>query len=440
MIESIIAQILLIKCPSLYHTWKQVTEMIYFSSLLFDLFVEDVQPDWKKYLEIVEIKDKGRGYRAHCDIPSMTCIMHDTSIISPSFSEGTHTSCNERFPSNIMEPLVVQLLENQEIFNLLSPQTTTGHFSEEVSCNSSLYSNKMWQLAYDKVQRNLTIKQSPDSTVFNLRQCLVLPLKISLFNHSCRPDVVIYSIHNTNIQKVETVRDIHKGMEYSCVIYIHCEYHLNLKISIFSGEEVCISYIHDGYLPSTERQRLLNEFGFKCQCERCSTQSGFEKDALMTADVNLSQISDVTLAPLREKYEQLINDLQLVFGQNTSRACSFWIGQAEQWLVDAWKKPYQLNKFHWLCVHMYKALRNRYKIVFQNGIGDNAMACKKILFFDKLIIQAESAVLQPLDPEKKGVDTFLDDWNDMNMPTNEALKVLQKLEPNAEQIIKRTKA
>ena len=72
-----------------------------------------------------------------------------------------------------------------------------------------------------------------------------------------------------------------------------------------------------------------------------------------------------------------------------------------------------------------------------SNAGDTVLMRKKVLFYGKLIIRAEFAVLQPLDGDKQGVDAFLDDWNDMNMPKNGAWKILKELEPNAEVIIKK---
>ncbi|CAF0962809.1 unnamed protein product [Adineta steineri] len=203
------------------------------------------------------------------------------------------------------------------------------------------------------------------------------------------------------------------------------------------GEEVCISYLHDGYLPRDERQRILLERGFECRCERCSTESIFEKDIPLTADINLSPLSNEKIAPLRHRYDQLMGDVQSTFGQSSSRSCSAWLTRAERWLADAGKSPHQLHQFHWLSVHMYKLLRDRYKTMYVNNAGDRKVMRKKVMFYGKLIIRAEFAVLQPLDPAKQAVDAFLHDWNDMDMPKNGAWKLLNELEPNAEIIIKK---
>ncbi len=200
---------------------------------------------------------------------------------------------------------------------------------------------------------------------------------------------------------------------------------------------MCITYLPDSYLPREERQRMMLERGFKCCCERCSTESVFERDIPLTADVNLVPLSNEQIAPLRRRYDQLVHEFRSTFGLTTSESRLAWVKRAEQWLIDAWKKPYQLHQFHWLSVHLYKLLRDRYKTMYLRDPGDRTQMRKKILFYGKLIIRAEFAVLQPLDPQKQAVDAFLDDWNDMGMPRNGAWELLKELEPNAEIIIKK---
>lgn len=203
------------------------------------------------------------------------------------------------------------------------------------------------------------------------------------------------------------------------------------------GEEVCITYLPDSYLPRDERQRMLLERGFECHCERCSMEAIFERDIPITANIDLCPLSDQTIAPLRKRHDELISNLQATFGQNTPQSCSLWIKLAERWLSDAGKPPYKLHEFHWLCVNMYKKLRDRYKTMYVSFAGDLDKSRKKVFYYGKLLIRAEFAVLQPFDPHKQAVDAFLDDWNDMGMPKDGAWKLLKELEPNAEIIIKK---
>ncbi|CAF1347621.1 unnamed protein product [Adineta ricciae] len=372
----------------------------------------DETPAWQKYLEVVSIENKGRGYRARCNIPAMTCIMHDTPLVTSSSPFTGFRAHNEGYSLHAAEPLVLQVLENKEYFDLLSPQQPSGRFARETSPYPSLYSHEMWQLAHEKVATNVFRGEAVDSTMLNRKYLLKLGVRTSLFNHSCCPSATISKISGTTKQKVETVRDVTEG------------------------DEICISYLSDGYLPRDERQRILSARGFTCRCERCSPESTFDRDVPLTADISLLPLSNEKIAPLRRRYDQLVADLQSMLGFSTPQSCSLWIMRAERWLVDASKPPYQLHQFHWLSVHLYKMLRDRYKTMYVSNAGNRKDMRKKTLYYGKLIIRAEFAVLQPLDPHKQAVDAFLDDWNDMGMPKNGAWKLLKELEPSAEIIIK----
>jgi hypothetical protein len=165
-------------------------------------------------------------------------------------------------------------------------------------------------------------------------------------------------------------------------------------------------------------------------------ESIFERDIPMTADVNLSPLSNEHIAVLRRRYDQLKHDHHEMLGRSTPRSCSAWLTRAERWLADAGKSPYQLHPFHWLCVQLYKMMRDRYKTMYLSHAGNRKAMRNKVLHYGKLVIRAEFAVLQPLDHGKRGVDAFLDDWNDLDMPNSGAWKIFKELEPNAEVIIK----
>lgn len=159
----------------------------------------------------MEIEHKGRGYQARCNIPALTCIMHDIPLISPPTPEANFNSHRHHYPPHIMNSLILQVLENQEYFDILSPQVASGQFSQEVSPHP-LYSNKRWQLAHEKVSTNAFRGVSPDSNQLNRMQIVKIGVKTSLFNHSCYPNAVVTKIPKTNNQQVETVRDIIQGI------------------------------------------------------------------------------------------------------------------------------------------------------------------------------------------------------------------------------------
>jgi hypothetical protein len=138
--------------------------------------------------------------------------MHDIPLISPPFSKPVFRSHKHQHPPHIIEPLILQVLENKEYFDMLSPQVASGQFSQEISPHRSLYSNETWQLAHEKVSTNVFAGEPPDSNMFNRREILKLGVKTSLFNHSCYPNAVVTKIPRTNNQQVETVRDITQGI------------------------------------------------------------------------------------------------------------------------------------------------------------------------------------------------------------------------------------
>ena len=138
--------------------------------------------------------------------------MHDIPLISPPFSMAAFRSHKSQHPPHIIVPLILQVLENKEYFDMLSPQVASGQFSQEVSAYPSLYSNEIWQLAIEKVSTNMFAGESPDSTMSNHKEVLKLGVKTSLFNHSCYPNAVVTKIPRTNNQQVETVRDIKRGI------------------------------------------------------------------------------------------------------------------------------------------------------------------------------------------------------------------------------------
>lgn len=154
-----------------------------------------------------------------CDIPSMTCFMHDTPLISPPFPASAFPKHKACFPPEITTPLMLQLLDNQALFDLSSPQTPAIRFAIERSPFPNLYSDEKWQLAHDKVSTNMFVAESSNSGMFGGNAVLKLATKTSFFNHSCRSNAIVHAIHGTMKQQVETVRDIVKGMKIK--IYSH---------------------------------------------------------------------------------------------------------------------------------------------------------------------------------------------------------------------------
>jgi len=72
---------------------------------------------------------------------------------------------------------------------------------------------------------------------------------VSLFNHSCLPNVSIEF----------------NGIDGSSVDLVATR-------PVSPGEELCISYIDDEDLDVHQRQKELQEYGFRCECDRCNAE------------------------------------------------------------------------------------------------------------------------------------------------------------------------
>jgi hypothetical protein len=202
------------------------------------------------------------------------------------------------------------------------------------------------------------------------------------------------------------------------------------------GEEVCISYLADGYLPKDQRQKILLARGFECRCERCSANPPFPQDIILISDIDGKPVSNDTITTLCSTYDILREEFQQTFGRSTSDIAKIWIERAEHWLVEAHRPPYRLHDYHWLCKHMHTLLRDRHMTMFVSGFRHPSIS-NKILHYGELLVRAEAAVLQPLDGDKKAVDAFIDDCATIGKVNRWSKKEAKKWEPNVDMIIKR---
>ncbi|KAK3058062.1 SET domain-containing protein 5 [Extremus antarcticus] len=97
----------------------------------------------------------------------------------------------------------------------------------------------------------------------------VVHLKLSLVNHSCRPNAEFSDVHNEQDTKLIGVRKIKKGEE---VFVSYCGYHMN-------GDRA-------------RRQKFFKDgFGFECKCETCSL-TGY---ALMLSDARRTLYRELSI-------------------------------------------------------------------------------------------------------------------------------------------------
>lgn len=71
----------------------------------------------------------------------------------------------------------------------------------------------------------------------------------SLFNHSCRPNAV--ALYNGTTQMIRLIEDVN------------------------AGEEITIAYVDIAHSRSDRTQQLADKYFFKCDCPRCSSDTGF---------------------------------------------------------------------------------------------------------------------------------------------------------------------
>jgi hypothetical protein len=185
---------------------------------------------------------KGLGVFAAHDLEIGDIIMRETPIIKiqrPTFAKG------DPYPMAAISKLV------RQEFEALSPDA-----QEEVL-----------SLTY---HANATEKETMDvlglifrTNAYNTGEKFGLFPKIARINHSCRPNTSYYWNENFNKRVVYATRKIKAGEEFS------------------------VSYI-SLLLTQKDRQKQLDRYGFKCQCEACAQ----ERAAQETSNYRRTTISN----------------------------------------------------------------------------------------------------------------------------------------------------
>ncbi|CAM4849320.1 unnamed protein product, partial [Rotaria magnacalcarata] len=211
------------------------------------------------------------------------------------------------------------------------------------------------------------------------------------------------------------------------------------RIDISAGEEVCISYNEDHYLPVVERRKYLREhtFNFDCLCERCALDLSDPKHQFMTVDMdgNLLELNEANNT-IRERYDTLMHRRKGMRKWSSFQMGQQWMQEGEKWLEDARRVPYRLHPHHWMCKHMYEALHDGFMVILESGHQCNRSTLKeKVLCYYALDIKAEAAVLPHY--LRSAVDLFVDDCVKVGKSTRWAYKEARKLDPDVDQIIKR---
>lgn len=191
----------------------------------------------------IEKNDKRYGYYAIKNIPKDTTILVEKAAVDL-YNEPKYYE---------MFQILYKIFNNKKLkskFDHLLPRDT----KDNKLITSEMIRNDLETLDEIPEIRNYLLKLDPEELQLYCLKYLrngfgnqepIILLKGAMFNHSCRPNVVF--IQKGNVMHFVTTRDIAKG------------------------EELYDSYV-DIELPKKDRQkRLLEQYGFICNCDRCTS-------------------------------------------------------------------------------------------------------------------------------------------------------------------------
>lgn len=200
---------------------------------------------------------KGFGFEAIEDISKNTVIVIETPLIDLFDIDIKHNSICEMLYIIYRSMNTNKFIKKQ--FLKLTPYHLENNkpivqYKDLYKCINDLCDDKIksYFKSLDKNELLLyTLKYSRNAFGYYIknRRVPVILFHGAIFNHSCVPNVIFFA--KDNKMYFVTTRDIKKG------------------------EEICDSYI-DLALNKSERQnRLLNQYGFLCQCQRCKSNNKY---------------------------------------------------------------------------------------------------------------------------------------------------------------------
>lgn len=153
------------------------------------------------------------------------------------------------------------------------PPSPSGWFSLELSAAL---------LAKDKVNAFGLMEPFSENAPRSVRAYGIYP-KASFFNHDCLPNACRFDYVDSDISNANTdmiVRMIHDVPE---------------------GREICLSYFPVNEKYSSRQKRLMEDYGFACDCDRCKVEAHWsdsenedevDEEELMDEDVDQTMESD----------------------------------------------------------------------------------------------------------------------------------------------------
>lgn len=183
--------------------------------------------------------DYGHHYRSICDLQSSTLLL----TIKPIISNTTYQPNDNNKQYIATCELALHILQNKDKFKYLSYNNNNNN-NNTLPTNLHSYTSNDWLIAINKVQTNgLSVRYDGSNNLY----VMLLNPDISIFNHSCNPNVCIY-YDNNNICYIYTIRPI------------------------IEQQQLYICYRNDLlHLPTQQRQAILhNIWNFTCKCELCN--------------------------------------------------------------------------------------------------------------------------------------------------------------------------
>ena len=201
------------------------------------------------------IPAKGQGFIAAKDIPKDTIIIKE----HPAFSLNSSDTISDMFQ------LLYQVFTSEDkdkikAFYKLAPKNTNKHLHYSKNVRSELIRLKKSKLRYiyDYFKENFSDEEillycaKYMCNAFNfpklvkngdpIEGCAIL-FTGTILNHSCSPNVDFKRVGNS--MHFITLRDIK------------------------AGEEICDNYVDIDLNKKRRQRRLLDQYGFLCECEKC---------------------------------------------------------------------------------------------------------------------------------------------------------------------------
>jgi len=196
------------------------------------------------------ILNKGYGFVAKKNIPKGTIIIKEQP---PFFLDNNEKNISDMFQL-LYKILTCNNKKKIKQFMNLVPNITTKFtdFNAKIEIELDKLKNSHLCHIYNFFKENYTSNEillfciKYICNAFDFGGGSAILFIGTLLNHSCMPNVIFY--RKNNLMYFVAARDID------------------------AGEEICDNYVDITLKRKVRQQRLLNQYGFQCECVRCSTK------------------------------------------------------------------------------------------------------------------------------------------------------------------------